>query len=89
MKGGYEGVWRARVSLTAANGGSRGSRVEQREGHRVSIGVLGGKLNADGGVDFAADDGWLRQRGRHVTWQVTVTPPEFTMSRVQFKRGAD
>lgn len=74
------------VCLTTTNGGSWGSRVEQREGNLISIGVLGNKLNADGGVDFTADDGWLCYHGRHVTWQVTVTPPKLRTSWVQFKR---
>lgn len=68
------------VCLTTTNGGSWGSRVEQREGNWVSIGVLGSKLNADGGVDFTADDGWLCHHGGHITWKMTVTPPQFKTS---------
>lgn len=63
------------VCLTTANGGSWGPRVEQGEGNRVSIGVLGSKLNADGGVDFTADDGGLGHSGGAVAWQATVRPP--------------
>lgn len=69
-----------RVSLTTANGGSWGPRVEQGEGDRVSIGVLGSKLNADGGVDLTADDGGLGHGGGAVAWQATVTPPSASRS---------
>lgn len=55
--------------LTAADGSTRGSGVQQRVADTISIQILSKKLNVDRGVDLTVDHCGLCHDGGRVTWK--------------------